>query len=150
VRGRILLLVLLISVAAPAGAAEISCTREDFAAVVDEAGDLLRRMTSENTPRFQDELRLLKEQRGWSEEEFLEAARPLVQNERIAAYDDIANGFLANINRLGAGGGGEAPSDCRLLIELRGHLFGLVETMKAKWAYMFARLRAETAVTAED
>jgi hypothetical protein len=145
VKGRILLLALAIVAAMPAGAAEVTCTRDDFAAVVDEAGDLLRRMTSENTPRFQGELRLLKEQRGWSEEEFLEAARPLVQNERIAAYDDIANGFLANINRLGTGGDSKTPPDCRLLIELRGHLFGLVETMKAKWAYMFARLRSEKA-----
>lgn len=143
--GGLLLLALLLATPGPARAAEIACTREDFSAVVEEAGDLLRKMTMDNTPRFQGQLRVLKERRGWSDEDLIEEARPFVQNERIAAYDEIANGFLANINRLGSAGGGTSPPDCRLLIELRGHLFGLVVTMRAKWAFMFTRLEAEMA-----
>lgn len=142
-RWGVLTLWLAIAAVQPAPAAEIACTRDDFAAVVDEAGGILRSMNASSTQRFQEQLRKLKEHRGWTDEEFLEAARPFVQNERIAAYDEIAGAFLANINRLGTSGDGQAPPDCRLLIELRGHLFGLVETMKAKWAYMFARLEAE-------
>lgn len=134
------LLLLMLAAAQPARAAEVVCTRDDFAAVVDEAGDALRKLTGENTPRFQARLRVLKERMSWDDEEFLSEARPFVQNERVSAYDEIANGFLANINRLGNDGSGQSVPDCRLLIELRGHLFGLVETLKAKWTYMFGKL----------
>lgn len=132
-------LALLLPFCAGAASAAEVCTKDEFAAVVDEAGDVLRTLNDGNTPRFQADLRTLKTKRAWDDATFLERAREFVEDQKIIAYDEIAGQFLANINQLGDEGDGHEP-DCKLLIELRGHLFGLVVTMKAKWAYMFGKL----------
>ena len=51
--------------------------------------------------------------------------------------------FLARITSGGqAGSSGEAP-DCKLLADLRATMQLLVETQKAKWAYMFEKIEGE-------
>ena len=44
-----------------AAAYAASCTRDDFANVVEQAGDTLRALNGENTPVFQTKLRTLKD-----------------------------------------------------------------------------------------
>ena len=102
-------------------------------------------MTNRNTPDFQDRLRALRDKRGWSTEEFVKAAAPLVADERITEFDQKSAEYLMKINNLGGEGAGSAKPDCELLATLRSNMSELVETQTQKWAYMFGKLDAEIA-----
>jgi hypothetical protein len=137
------LLALVAAVAASVHAQASECSKGDFEAVVDEAAGALSALARENTPQFQAKLRQLKAKRGWSDDQFLKEAEPLVRDEKIASFDQQSEEFLARITSGGqAGATGEAP-DCKLLGELRTIMGSLVETQKAKWVYMFERIEAE-------
>jgi hypothetical protein len=125
--------------------AETACDRADFEAVVDRAAAALNELNAKNRPAFQEKLRLLKDKRGWSHDQFLTQAAPLVQDEKIAEYDQQSADFLERINSLGSEGAGAATPDCALLREVRSYMTALVEAQKAKWAYMFAKLEGELA-----
>ena len=102
-------------------------------------------MTNRNTPDFQDRLRALKTKRGWSTDEFVKAAAPLVADDKIAEFDQKSAEYLMKINNLGGEGANTAAPDCRLLETLRSDMTALVETQTQKWAYMFGKLDAELA-----
>lgn len=131
---------------AASGAAQAQqCTKADFAAVVDEAAANLRALTQQNSPQFQVKLRHLRDKRGWSYEQFLKEAAPYVRDERIAAFDQKAEEFLGRITSGGQAQAAAATPDCKLLAELRTAMGSLVETQKAKWAYMFEKIDRELA-----
>ncbi len=117
-----------------------SCSKQDFEGVVERAAGSLRDLNARNTPGFQDKLRLLRERRQWTPEEFMEKAAPFVQDERIAAYDQRSNDLLARINTMGEAGAAAGTPDCKLLEELRGTMKALIDTQIEKWAYMFAKI----------
>jgi hypothetical protein len=120
-----------------------SCTKADFEAVVDEAAGALRDLNQSNKPTFQEKLRLLKDKRGWSHDEFLKAAAPFVQDDRIRDYDQRSNELLDKITAMGQEGSTAKAPDCALLSELHGNMKALVEAQQAKWTYMFGKLDAE-------
>jgi len=120
-----------------------ACAKSDFEAVVNEAGAALRDLNQLNTPLFQAKLRQLKEKRSWSNDRFLKEAEPLVRDEVIAAHDKKSEALVARIT--GEGQAGPAAPDCALLADLRAALQVLVETQKAKWAHMFAKIEKELA-----
>lgn len=125
--------------------AGLDCSPDAFATVVDSAGSTLRAMNAERGPHFQAMLRVLKSRRGWDDEAFIANARIYVEDDKITAYDETAAQLLAKINSLGGEGAGDvnaAEPDCELLAELEGHLEQLVQTIDAKWVYMFARVEA--------
>ena len=122
-----------------------ACTRADFEAAVGEAAQALRDLNQANKPGFQAKLRQLKAKRGWSHDQFLAEAAPIVQDQRIAGYDDQSAAFLARIEQLGAEGTSAAAPDCSRLAEVRQSMTSLVEVQKAKWAYMFERVGSELA-----
>ena len=121
------------------------CERADFESAVGTASATLREMTNRNTPDFQDRLRALRDKRGWSTEEFVKAAAPLVADERITEFDQKSAEYLMKINNLGGEGASSAKPDCDLLATLRSNMSELVETQTQKWAYMFGKLDAEIA-----
>jgi hypothetical protein len=120
------------------------CSKAEFEAVVDEAAGALRELVSQNTPRFQGRLRDLKAKRGWSDQQFLKEAEPLVRDDTIAGFDRKSEDFLLRITSGGQEGAssGGAP-DCALLAELRAAMRALVETQQAKWVYMFEKVEKE-------
>jgi hypothetical protein len=122
-----------------------TCVRADFEGVVGTASATLRDMTAEKTPIFQEKLRQLKDKRGWTYEQFVVEAAPLVTDEQIAAFDTKSVDYLTRINAMGGEAASDAKPDCRLLDPLRANMAALVETQKEKWAYMFAKLDAEMA-----
>lgn len=126
-------------------AAQGTCTKAEFEAVVDDAAAALRTLTRENSPTFQAKLRQLKDKRGWSHEEFLKAAAPLVRDDAIADLDQKSEDLLRAIASKGEAGSAAAVPDCALLGEVRGTMASLVETQKAKWTYMFGKIDAELA-----
>jgi len=127
----------------PAMAQAPACAKADFEAVVDEAAGALRDLARQNTPQFQGKLRQLKTKRGWSDDRFLLEAEPLVRDEKIADFDRKSEAFLDRITRAGQTGAAGAAPDCALLTELRATMKVLVETQKAKWAYMFDKIEGE-------
>ena len=118
------------------------CSKGDFEGVVDEAAGALRTLNQQNTPTFQGKLRQLRDKRGWSNDQFLKEAAPLVRDDTIAGFDQKSEDFLLRITTGGQTGASEAP-DCALLAELRATMKKLVETQQAKWAYMFAKIDKE-------
>ena len=142
--GLLVLAALLVALSgARAALAQAQCSKADFEAVVDEAGGALRDLAQQNTPHFQASLRQLKAKRGWSDDQFLKEAEPLVRDEKITGFDRKSEELLARITGAGqAGASGGAP-DCTLLAGLRASMAALVETQKAKWAYMFDKIDKE-------
>lgn len=124
-------------------AAAQSCSRSDFEAVVGEAAEALRALNQQNKPAFQAKLRQLKAKRGWSHDQFLAEAAPIVQDQKIATFDEQSAASLARIEQLGAEGTTSASPDCGLLAEVRKSMTDLVTVQKAKWSYMFERVTAE-------
>jgi hypothetical protein len=120
-----------------------ACAKADFEVVVDEAAGALRELAQQNTPQFQAKLRQLKVKRGWSDDQFLKEAEPLVRDEKIAAFDQKSEEFLTRITSGGQAGTSAGAPDCKLLAELRATMQTLVETQKAKWAYMFEKIEVE-------
>lgn len=123
--------------------AQTTCTRAEFEAVVGEAAQALRRLNAENRPVFQQRLRELKERRGWSQDKFLEAAAPIVQDERTEDMDRQSSELLARIQSMGAEGSSASQPDCAKLAELRGHMRALVDVQKSKWQHLFAKIAKE-------
>lgn len=121
------------------------CTRSDFEAVVGEAAQALRDLNQANKPAFQGKLRQLKAKRGWTHDQFLAEAAPIVQDQRVSAYDEQSAAFLARIEQLGAEGTSVANPDCSRLKEVRQSMQLLVDVQKAKWVYMFQKVDAELA-----
>ena len=111
--------------------------------MVDEAAGALRELAQQNTPPFQGKLRQLKGKRGWSDDQFVREAEPLVRDDKIAGFDEKSEEFLLRITSGGQVGAADSAPDCKLLAELRLVMASLVETQKAKWAYMFEKIEAE-------
>jgi len=130
-------------VCAAGSASAQSCTKADFEVVVDEAAAVLTRLNQQNTPVFQGKLRQLKDKRGWSHDQFMTEAAPLVRDGTIAGFDEKSEDMLSRITRGGQSGASGPAPDCALLAELKRQMAALVETQKAKWAYMFDRLEQE-------
>lgn len=127
-------------VSAEPSRAQQQCLRAEFEAVVDEAGDALRRSNGSKKPLFQSKLRQLREKKGWSDLEFRERALPFVQDPEITKYDDRIRERLFEITQLGSDDDGSASADCTLLQDLKGTLEDLVATLEEKWTYMFAKI----------
>jgi hypothetical protein len=134
---------LLAAVLGGSAALAQTCAKTDFEAVVDEAAGVLRALNQQNTPQFQAKLRQLKDKRGWSHDQFLKEAAPFVRDDAIAGFDQKSEEFLGRITSGGQAQSSAAKPDCALLVELRGAMKALVDTQKAKWAYMFEKIDGE-------
>ncbi len=135
--------VLAVTLGVPSSSAGADCQRTDFEAAVGEAAEALRNLNQTNKPAFQGKLRQLKTKRGWTHDQFLAEAAPIVQDTRIAAYDEQSSAFLAKIERLGAEGTAAEAPDCARLEDVRQSMRSLVDVQNAKWAYMFERIGTE-------
>jgi hypothetical protein len=122
-----------------------TCAKADFETVVNEAGASLRDLNRQNTPTFQAKLRELKDKRAWSNDQFLKEAEPFVRDAEIVAHDQKSEQLLTRITGAGQQGASDAGPNCGLLAELRVALKSLVDTQKAKWTYMFAKIDKELA-----
>lgn len=135
-------LALMVHVAS-ASAADESCARSEFEAVVEEAAGSLRDLNLKNKPTFQEKLRELKKKRKWSHDEFIEKAKPFVRDDKIAVYDQSTDELLSAIASMGQEGASAATPDCALMLELRARMKMLVVTQTAKWDYMFGKIDGE-------
>jgi hypothetical protein len=122
-----------------------TCERAEFEAAVTTASSTLRELSAEKKPAFQDKLRGLMEKRGWTYDQFVKEAGPLVADDKVAAFDQASADLLAKINRMGEAGRSDAAPNCAVLADLRATMAALVATQSEKWTYLFAKLDAESA-----
>ncbi len=128
-----------VATAAPAHA----CERAAFEAVVTDAANALRDLNQKNKPPFQARLKDLKEKRGWSHDQFLKEAAPLVQDAKISEYDERSSTLLEKIQTMGAEGAGMSQPGCTAFAELQGVMKALVDVQTEKWTYMFSKIEQE-------
>ena len=121
------------------------CTRMQFEAAVSDAAGALRDLNAQNRPAFQEKLRALKDKRGWTHDQFLKEATPLVQDAKIAQYDKDSGEFLEKIQTMGAEGASAKEPDCARLGDVKAHMQSLVASQQAKWTYMIERINEELA-----
>lgn len=126
-----------------AAAGDGQCAKTDFEAVVEQAAGSLRDLNVKNKPMFQEKLRNLKTKRGWTNDQFMTEAAPLVRDDKITGYDQTTEELLSAISQMGQEGAAAAKPDCALLLELRARMKVLVDTQSAKWAYMFEKIDTE-------
>jgi hypothetical protein len=119
--------------------ATATCSREDFAKAVNEAGAALRKLSAENTPRLDAKMRQLKTKMRWPDSSYEEMARQALHDERVAALDAAANELLAKIDTLGTVKAASMP-DCSKLAELSAASLELHATVKTKTAYLLSKL----------
>lgn len=124
-------------------AEDAQCAKADFEAVVEQAAGSLRELNVKNKPLFQEKLRSLKAKRGWTNEQFMTEAAPLVRDDKIASYDQATEELLSAISQMGQEGAAAAQPDCALLLELRARMKALVDTQTTKWGYMFEKIDTE-------
>jgi hypothetical protein len=144
-KGAVASLCLLLLIATKPVMAADTCERAEFEAAVTTASATLRDLSAEKKPKYQDKLRGLMEKRGWSYDQFVKEAGPLVADDKVAAFDQASADLLAKINGMGEVGRTVAAPNCALLAELRTTMAALVATQSEKWTYLFAKLDAESA-----
>lgn len=143
---RMLILALMLLTAPSAHAQQAtSCAKADFEAVVDSAAAALRDLNQKNRPVFQEKLRELKTKRGWSDDQFLKEAAPLVKDARTDALDSTSSTMLAKITAMGEQGAAAKTPDCALMTELNGYMQQLVTAQTDKWTYLSEKLSGEMA-----
>lgn len=120
-----------------------ACEKSEFEAVVSEAANALRDLNQKHKPSYQARLKELKDKRGWSHDQFLKEAAPLVQDTKIAEYDERSAAFLEKIQTVGDEGSSTAKPQCAALTEVRAMMKSLVEAQTAKWSYMFGKIEQE-------
>jgi hypothetical protein len=122
-----------------------ACTRMQFEATVSDAAGALRDLNARNRPPFQEKLRALKDKRGWSHDQFLREAAPLVQDAKIAQYDKESGEYLEKIQTMGSEGASAKEPDCTRLTDVKMHMQSLVASQQSKWKYMIERIDQELA-----
>lgn len=136
---RVMLAAGLVMLASLGSAYAQSCTREDLAAAVDEAGARLRAAAAQGEPRLADRKRRLKEARGWSDAEAEERFHEAVDDDRVALLERMANEQLERVDQLGVVAPG-AVVECRRIEEVRAAARELEDTMRARIDHVVARV----------
>lgn len=137
---RSIAIILLMACLSPVSAYAETCTKEDFEAVVDDAAAVLNELNAKHKPEFQAQLRQLKDKHGWDHDTFMKNALPFVRDPQIVRFDQETSDYLARLSSLGEEGSSAATPDCKLLVEVRETMDGLVTAQRAKWDYMFEKI----------
>ncbi|WP_076605412.1 MULTISPECIES: DUF1134 domain-containing protein [Filomicrobium] len=126
----------------PSASSANTCTRDDFASAVDEAGAAMRSYNSSAAPELSAKLRQLKARKGWTDAAYEQMAMDYLHDARIAGLDQKANDLLAKVDELGSTDENVAP-DCSKLNELKATSLELLAVMKAKSKYILGKIDGE-------
>lgn len=143
-RGLVFVLLLFGAVHAAQGE---DCGPEVLKRIVGQASKALTIMNKDKTASFQQRLRELKRKRGWTDQQMLSLAAPIVENEAVAQYDQRTKGIYAQISSLGKADVGKVDRDGRCVVrdKLDSLLTELVENNVQRWAMITDALEAELA-----
>lgn len=135
----------LAGIVLPAGGTPLraqTCTHEDFATAVDQAGASLRAFNAQTNPKLQAKLKQLAAKKGWLEGEVQDKGLDFVADERVMTFDTEANELLTKIDDLGRPPE-TGPPDCRKLAELKTAGQRLLAVMTEKSAYTLDKVDGE-------
>jgi len=134
---------------APFGASAETCTADSFGDAVDASAAELRAFSAETQPKLKQKLQALRDQKGWADPDFETKGLKLVHDARLDEFDAEASELLSKIDSLGSPDSGDATesTNCANLAELKAASSELMAVMRAKSAYLIARIDREIGKT---
>jgi hypothetical protein len=138
-----LALVLALLVPAHRSAAE-TCTADSFGDAVDQSAAALRAFSAETQPKLKQRLQALRDHKKWTAPDFETKGLALIHDQRLDEFDAQASDLLSRIDSLGSPETSDAANlDCSKLNDLKAASSELMAVMRAKSAYLIARIDRE-------
>ncbi len=119
------------------------CNIQALSQAVHNASIKLRHMKEKYRNNLHKQLVILKRQKGWSDQEFILKAQPLIQNKSISDFDDQNKKLVSVISSLNHSRGNKAP-DCEMFARLNFSLNKIIQNTQNKWDHMLLNIKAET------
>lgn len=119
-----------------------TCTADDFAQAIDQAGVKLREFNADAGAKLQARIQQLKDVKRWTDADFETKAQAFLSDARLTALDQQAEELLINIDALGQPPE-KQPLDCSKLAELQAASIELLSVMRAKAAHSHAKIDKE-------
>ncbi len=133
-----------------------TCTADSFGDAVDASAAELRAFSAETQPKLKDKLTALRDHKKWTDPDYETKGLKLVHDAKLDAFDAEAGELLSKIDTLGSPESSESDgaTDCANLDELKTASSKLMSVMRAKSAYLIAKIdrelgKTEAAVTTE-
>jgi hypothetical protein len=144
-RPALLGLALALALLSPAhrSAAE-TCTPDSFGDAVDQSAAELRAFSAETQPKLKQRLQALRDHKKWPDAGFETKGLALVHDPKLDEFDVQASELLSKIDALGSPETSDTANiDCANLSDLKAASSELIAVMRAKSAYLIARLDRE-------
>lgn len=123
-----------------------TCTADSFGDAVDASAAELRAFSTETQPKLRDKLAALRDHQKWADADYETKGLKLVHDAKLDSFDAEAGELLSRIDMLGTPDAGDATAtNCSNLDELKTASTKLMSVMRAKSAYLIARIDAELA-----
>lgn len=122
-------------------ATSVPCDKDALSASVKKTGHQIRSMKQVYRIALQKQLKSLKQQKGWSKEEFIVKASGFMKNDKIESYNTKNRILLSSIASLNKNTNTDSP-DCAMLHSLNNHLDEVVQNTRQKWDYMFREIKS--------
>lgn len=128
----------------PRSAAE-TCSVESFGEAVDASAAELRTFSAETQPRLKQKLQALRDHKGWTDPDYETRGLRLIHDKKLDDFDAQAGELLSKIDTLGTPESADsaASTSCANLAELKAASSELMAVMRAKSAYLIARIDRE-------
>ena len=125
-------------------AAAETCSAESFGEAVDESAAELRAFSAETQPRLKQKLQALRDHKKWTDPDFEAKGLALVHDKKLDEFDAQAGELLGKIDTLGTPETeAAAAGSCANLSELKAASSELMAVMRAKSAYLIAKIDKE-------
>ncbi|WP_333795114.1 EipA family protein [Hyphomicrobium sp.] len=133
--------------AAPARAE--TCSADSFGEAVDSSAAELRVFSAETQPKLKAKLQELRDHKGWTDAAYEARGLKLIHDAELDAFDAQAGELLSKIDTLGSPetDAAEASATCENLAELKAASSELMTVMRAKSAYLIAKIDREIAAS---
>lgn len=140
-------LALALALAPAARAAGETCSAESFGDAVDASAAELRAFSAETQPKLKEKLQALRDHKQWTEPDYETKGLTLVHDTKLDEFDAKAGDLLGKIDTLGSPEPADpnANTSCANLAELKAASSELMSVMRAKSAYLIARIDREIA-----
>ena len=128
-------------------AAAETCTADSFGDAVDASAAELRAFSAETQPKLRQKLQALRDHKKWSDADYEAQGLALVHDKKLDQFDAEASDLLSRIDTLGTPEqtDAETATSCANLTELKAASSELMAVMRAKSAYLIAKIENEIA-----
>lgn len=124
-------------------AAQETCSPESFGEAVDASAAELRAFSAEAQPKLRQKLATLRDRKQWTDPDFEAKGLALVHDKKLDQFDAEASDLLSKIDTLGSPETDTDAVSCANLSDLKAASSELIAVMRAKSAYLIARLDQE-------